>query len=514
MRYKANPPLGRDMAEKKLTRSPASLSAGSRDTPGGAGQTFDRAYANRALVLLALIAAFIMYVDTMLTPALPKIVVEYHVSIAQASLLISLYTVFGVAVIPIFGKLGDIYGKKRVMMYILVGYVAAATCTSLAPDFDLVVVSRFVQGIGLGLFPLCFSLAREEFPRNLVPRAQGLISAVQLSGGALGLLAGAVVTNSFGWQGNYHIAIPCLVVLTVLIFIAVRESPNKKPGVSLDYLGAAWLGASLTAIVLGLSEGSSWGWTSAPVLGLMVGGLVAILPLALYERRVTEPVLDLRLLRQRNVMVSNVLVVIYALSLGIAFQALVYVMELPPPSGFGISIVEVGVYLLPLVVVVLPVAYGVGAAIPKYGVKPFLYLGPALAAVGFFLLSNPTSAESMIVPLMVYAGGSGMLTVSVQNLLVLSIDKGNMALGTSMNTAFRYIGQTVGAPLAGALLSTFVANYTIGDQVLSLPTRDAFRYCFYLGAAAFVAVGLVSILAREVIEKRAEQPSASAETHE
>jgi MFS family permease len=467
----------------------------------GVEQAFDSGYANRALVLLSVVAGLIIYVDVMLTPALPKIVAEYGVSIDEASLLISLYTVLGVAVIPVFGKLGDIHGKKRIMMYILVIYLIAATATSFAPNFDLILASRFVQGVGLGVFALCFSLAREQFPRKLVPRAQGVISAVQVASGALGLLGGAVVTNDFGWQGNYHIALPIIAVLTALVFFIVKESPNKKPGVRLDYVGAAWLGASLTAIVFGLSEGTSWGWTSAPILGLLIAGVVAMVPLGLYERRVAEPVLDLKLLGQRNVMVANLLIVSFGLSSGIAFQALVYALELPPPSGFGISITEVGLYLLPLVVIILPVALGVAALIPKYGVKPFLYAGSLLAAVGFFLLSTYTSPQQVGAYLVVYAFGGGMLTVSIQNLLVLSVAKSEMSLGTSLNTTFRYVGQTLGAPVAGALLSTFVASYSISGHVLSLPTKAAFQYCFYAPVIAFAAVGLLSIFAREVIGK-------------
>lgn len=465
-------------------------------------QTFDRRYANRALVLLAAIAALIMYVDVMLTPALPRIVVEYGVSIDQASLLISLYTVLGVAVIPIFGKLGDIYGKKRIMMYILVVYIIAATMTSLAPDFNLILVSRFVQGVGLGIFALCFSLAREQFPKDLVPRAQGIISAIQISGGALGLLGGAIVTNAVGWQGNYYIALPIIVVVTALIFIGVKESTHKKPGVALDYVGAAWLGTSLIAIVLGLSEGPSWGWISVPTLGLLVVGTVMLVPLALHERELSEPVLNLKLLGQRNVIVANLVVLSVGLSTGIVFQAIVYALELPPPSGFGMSITEVGLYLLPLVVVILPVAIAVGRGITKSGVKLFLYLGALLAFVAFLLLSTFTNALQMEVYLVVYAFGQGMLTVSTQNLLVLSIASGDMALGTSLNTVFRYIGQTMGAPMAGALLSTFVTGYMINGHLLLLPTKAAFEYCFYVPVVAFAVVGLLSIFAREVIEKR------------
>jgi MFS family permease len=466
-------------------------------------QQFDRTYAYRALAVLSAIAGLIMYVDIMLTPALPKIVVEYGVSIDQASLLISLYTVLGVAVIPIFGKLGDIYGKKRVMMYILVVYIVAATTTSLAPDFNLILISRFVQGVGLGVFALCFSLAREQFPRNLVPRAQGVLSAVQIAGAAFGLLGGGVVTNTIGWQGNYHIAIPFMIVITALIFIVVKESTNTKPGVTLDYVGAAWLGASLIAVVLGLSEGPSWGWTSAPTLGLLIAGPMLLVPLALYERKLAEPVLNLRLLGQRNIVVANLLVVSVGLSTGIVFQALVYAFELPPPAGFEISITEIGFYLMPLVVVLLPVALGVGSAIPRYGVKPFLYLGAVLAILGFLLLSTYTNPLQIEAYLVVYCFGQGMLTVATQNLLVFSITRNDMALGTSLNTTFRYIGQTVGAPVAGALLSTFVTSYTMGGSSLALPTKAAFQYCFYVSVAAFIIVGLSSIFAHEVILKRA-----------
>lgn len=463
--------------------------------PPESGEGFDVGYANKALVLLSVVAALIYYVDTMLTPALPKIVAEYGISIDHASLIISLYTVFGVAVIPIFGKLGDIYGKKRVIMYILVIYLMAATATSLAPDFNLILVCRFIQGVGLGVFALAFSLAREQFPRKLVPKAQGVISAVQVAGGALGLFGGAVITNEFGWQANYWIAIPVMAVLTALIFLVVRESTERKPGVKLDFVGAAWLAASLTAIVLALSEGPTWGWTSTKILGLLVVGPVLLVSLPFYERKVAEPVLNLKLLSQRNVMAADLLVIGFGLALGMAFQTLVYALELPPPSGFGIGIISVGAYLLPLAFVILPVALIVGRAIPKYGVKPFLYLGSAIAAGAFFLLSTYTSPGQIEAYLIVYAFGSGMLSVSIQSLLVLSIAKSEMALGTSLNTAFRYVGQTLGAPVAGAILSTYVTSITM------LPTRAAFQYCFYFSVAAFIIVGLISTFAREVITK-------------
>ncbi|MEM3845118.1 MAG: MFS transporter [Candidatus Parvarchaeota archaeon] len=482
----------------KQTKTVQSVESGKKSDEDA--ETFDRGYANRTLVLLSLIVALIMYIDTMLTPALPKIETEYRVSPAQASMLISLYIVFGAAVIPFVGKVGDIYGKKRLLMYILVFYIIAATATSILPDFNLILVSRFVQGIGLGAIPLALSLAREQFPRSLVPRSQGVITAIQVTGAALGLIGGAVITNNFEWEGNYYIALPFILILTLIIFFTVRESKYRKTGVKLDYVGAVLLGAALTSIVLGLSEGTNWGWSSAPILGLLIGGTVMMFPLALYERRLSEPVLDLGLLGQRNVMIANLIFVAFGLVSGIAFLALVYAFELPAPSGFGVSIIEAGIYLLPLIVIIPIVAITVGKFVPKYGVKPFLYLSFIFVTTAFLMLSTYTSTEQIELYLLVYAVGGGLMSVSLQSFLVFSISKSEMALGISLTTSFRYIGQTLGTAVAGIFLSVFVGTYSVSSHVLTLPTRAGIHYLFFISAILFIVMGVLSIFAREVIK--------------
>src|SRR5579864_6815152 len=216
-------------------------------------QQFDLKYANRNLVLFAVLAATVMYIEIMLTPSLPKIASDFKVTSGQVSLILALYTVFGTVINPIVGKLGDIYGKKKILTAVLIIYSIMVTLTSFAPTFNLLLISRTFQGIGLGIFPLAFSLVREQFPRNLVPRAQGLISAMFGAGLALGLPVGAFVSNQYGWQTNYHIATPLVLALTVLIIYTVKESVYKNPKAQMDYVGALTLGLSLGLIVLGLS---------------------------------------------------------------------------------------------------------------------------------------------------------------------------------------------------------------------------------------------------------------------
>ena len=464
---------------------------------------FSQAYANRVLVLFSLLAAFVLYVDIMLTPSLPQIASDYKVTIAEVSLVISLYTVFGTAVNPVIGKLGDIVGKKRILIYVLIIYAIMVATTSFASNFTILLISRTVQGIGLGIFPLAFSLVREEFPREMVPRAQGILSAMFGAGAAFGLPIGGLIANSYGWQTNYHIALPFIVVLTILIFINVRESSITNPSAKLDYVGSVWLGVTLGAIIFGLSEGSTWGWTSLPVLGLIFGGFVFIIPLVFYERRVLEPILNLKLLAIRNVVVSNAVGIASGAALFIAFQAVTFELELKPPSGYGFDILTTALYLLPLAVAILVVAIPVGRLIPKYGCKPFLYIGCVLGAVGFYLISTATTADQIAGYLVVASAGLGILLVATQNLLVLSISKREMGLATSLNTVFRNIGSSLGAPVAGSLMSTFVVTYLIAGQAVSLPTKTAFHYAYYIAILGFVVSLVISLFAQEVMGKRA-----------
>jgi len=464
---------------------------------------FDLTYANRALVLFAVLAAFVLYVEFMLLPSLPAIAKDYSVNSAQASLILALYTVLGTAVNPLVGKLGDLFGKKKVLMFVLVIYSVMVTITSFATNFEILLASRAFQGIGLGIFPLAFSLAREQFPKEMIPRAQGLISAMFGAGTAAGLSGGAFVANSYGWQMNYHIATVFIVVLTVLVFFQVRESPFKNPTARLDYVGAGLLGAALAAIVFGLSAGSSLGWTSVPVLGLNLCGLLLLVPLVLFERKVKEPVLNLKLLGIRNVLISNGAALAYTLSMYAAFQAIIYQLELPTPVGPGFDILEAGLYVLPIAITLLVVAYFSGILISRLGVKLFLLLGGVIGAIGCYLASTSSMAIQSIEFLCFGAVGLGMLMVATQNLLVLTVKNQDMGLATSMSTVFKNIGSSLGAPISGSLISTYTAIYFGGGgPPMNLPTHMAFQYCYYAAMIGFIAAFALSLFALEVIGKK------------
>jgi MFS family permease len=460
---------------------------------------FDTKYSFRALALFGFVIITVMYVEIMLTPVLPRLRLEYDVTVGQTTLILALYTVFGTAITPIIGKLGDIYGKKRILTYVLISYSAMVTITSFTQDFDTLLLSRTFQGVGLAVIPLAISIAREQFPREMIPTAQALISAMMVGGIGLGLSAGAFVANSYGWQTNYHIAAPLVIVLTVLIGCKVKESPLRDRSARLDYIGSAILGASLAMIVFALSEGSQWGWDSTPILELLSTGALLTIPLVLLERRVREPLLNFAQLRERNVLVSNVLSLTTGSAVLLCFATEIYRLESIKPAGYGLSILTSGLYLLPFAVVMLVASYPIGVLTSRLGVKPLLIIGGIVGATGSVLLSTEKSAIQIPEYMSIISFGITLLVVSRQILLVMSVKQADMASLTSINQVFLNIGQSLGSPIAASVLSSYATTITYSGHVFTFPTSEAFQYSLWIVAGLFVASFLIGLFGREVI---------------
>ena len=472
---------------------------------------YDKHYTNRVMILLAFIVIIVMYVEGMLTPSLPSIASGFGVSVSQVSLVLSSYLVGGVALTPVVGKLGDIYGKKKILSVSLIVYAIFVSVTGFSPNFTFMVVSRAIQGIGLTILPLGMSLIREEFPKEMIPKAQALISAMFGAGFAVSLPLGSFVSNDYGWRWTYHTAVPFVIIATIVAIILIKESKYKRPEVKIDYVGAALLASVLGLFVFALSQGPVWGWTSTKIIGMVATSGILIAPLVAYESRYRkkggEAILNFKLLAQRNVMVTNLAITISGFGMFLAMQALTYRFELPIPDGLGKSILNTGISLVPFAIGMLIFAPITGQLISRVGVKPFAVLGSVVTAIGFIFQSLVPSYNMVLVLEFVTGAGLSMINASVINFLILTVDPRDMGLATGMNGTFRSVGSAIGAPIAGSLLSTFTASYTIayvgGHPITKiLPSHLAFYYAFVIAAATFVASIVTIVFGREVLGKR------------
>jgi MFS family permease len=471
---------------------------------GLSGRAFDAAYTRRILLVLAGLVTIVLYIEGMLTPSLPAIGSEFHVSIGEASLVLSSYLITGVALSPVVGKLGDIYGKKKMLALVVVLYAVCVSVTGFSPNFGFMVAARAFQGIGLTVFPLGMSLVREEFPREMVPKAQGLLSAMFGVGFAISLPLGSWVSNSFGWRTTYHTAIPFVIALAVMVILWVRESEFRRPETRVDYGGATLLGGALAAFVLALSEGPTWGWLALPTLGLLAIGAILLVPLTLFERwyhaRGGESILDLRLLRERNVLVTNIVGGISGLGMYLALLSLTYLFETPKPIGYGLSILGAGIGLLPLAIAMLIFSPIAGSLVSRVGTRPMTAIGSVVTAVAFLFAIPVQSLGQLYLVEFFMGAGIAIMNASVINLLVLTVAPRDMGLATSMNSVFRNVGSSVGAPLSGSLLASFV--YAVVPGVGEIPATLAFQWSFAIAAVTFLAAALAVYFAHEVLGRR------------
>lgn len=200
------------------------------------GETYDLSYAKKAMFVVVLLPLLVMYTEAMLTPALPTIQKEFAINPNDVSWVLTIYLLVGTVSVALFGKLGDMYGKKKMFLIALGFYTLGVILNGFAPSFQWLLVTRAIQGFGMAIFPLAFSLVREEFPPSMVPQVQGMISAMFAVGMVIALPPlGAWVTQNWGWRWTYHSAAPFAVLMFFLAWKILRESRYVNPG-KVDWL--------------------------------------------------------------------------------------------------------------------------------------------------------------------------------------------------------------------------------------------------------------------------------------
>jgi MFS family permease len=492
---------------------------------GAPPRVFDRRYGRIVLGILAAMALMVTYVETMVLPAFSNFESFFRISDASTiAWILSSYLLVGVVVTPIFGKLGDVYGKKRMLLIAMGVYAVAVSIAGFTPNIGdafgvarpnqiyLLIAVRALQGVGMAMFPLGFAMLPEVFPPAQVGQAQGVLSGMFAGGAALGLVGGGWIAQTYGWQVTYHTVIPLALVVFVLAAVLVRESKVRATR-QIDYLGVTSLGVGLTFLMLGITEGAYWGWTNFS--GGTVGGvtwgvpeffLIAAAAFAFFlywEPRAPNPVVSFESLRQRNIWVSNLNGVIVGMAMFLVFTILIILGEYPSP-GFGLQELNAGLVLVPAVIGMMTFGPLLGRMISRFGPKPAMILGFALILSGSvaLLAFNRSTIEVAIdaIPLMV---GNVAVLISMSNIIVLSVDPRTVGVHTGMNQTFRNLGSAIGPVLVTSILASY--GYTIflpnpNPPPLVFPFTNyhlaGYEIVFALTAAIGVVGAIVSLALR------------------
>ena len=450
------------------------------------------------LALLSVVCVSYVLQQTLVVPALPTIQRDLDTTTTWTTWVFTGFLLASAVATPLLGKLGDTYGKKRLLMIALAVFAVGTIGAALANSIALLIAARALQGAAGAIFPLAFGIVRDELPPHRVGMGLGLLSATFGVGGGAGLVLSGVVLESLPWTWLFWIgAIPVIVSLVLGAFL-LPESPIRTPS-RVDWQGALTLSVGLSALLVALSEGEHWGWLSAATLGTLLASVVVLCLWVVVELRVPEPMVDIGMMRDRAVLWTNIVALIAGFAMFGTFLLVPTFVQmgaaLPPDLatmvtyGFGASVIVAGLYLLPSSAVMLVVGPVGGILETRVGAKMLTGIGCVVLGLGGVMLSIAhDSAVEIVIAMALVGTGVGLVYAMLAKLIVDSVPREVTGVAMGMNTVMRTIGGVIGGQVGAALLSAMTISGTP-----DIPEERAFTITFLVAGAAALIGALATL---------------------
>jgi EmrB/QacA subfamily drug resistance transporter len=457
-----------------------------------------RVHTTVILVVLSIGGLAYAMLSAAVIPALPAIQHALGTSEEGVTWLLTGFLLSASIATSILGRLGDMYGKERLLLLTLVllavGTAVSALSTSLLP----MVVGRVIQGAGGGIFPLAFGIVRDEFPRDKVAGSIGMLSSILGVGGGIGIVLGGLIVEHLDYHWLYWIPLIVIVLAAALTWRFVPESPIRTPG-KVNWLAAALMAGGFSCVLIAISETTVWGWGSVKTIVLLLAGIVLTGLWILVEVRSAEPLIDMAMMRIRGVWTTNLVAFLLGAGMYAAFLIIPQFAQLPTSTGFGFgaSVVTAGLYLLPAALGMSLVGSFAGRLARRYGSRLSVIAGSAITALAFaWLAVMHAHPYDMLISTTLMGVGIGLAFAALGNLIVQAVPPHQTGVASGMNTVMR----TLGGALGGQIVATLITDNTASS---GLPTVTGFTLSFALESAflviAFVAALLVPNAARQAV---------------
>ena len=450
----------------------------------------DRQHYNVTLAILTIAGTAFALQQTMVVPALPTLQRELHTTPTWVTWVLTVFLLVASVATPLLGKLGDQYGKERLLVISLSLFLAGCVGCALAWNIWSLIAFRALSGAGGAVFPLSFGIIRDEFPREKVGVAIGLISATFGVGGGFGIVLSGLIVDNLSWRWLFVAGAVPIALSILLIHRYVPESPIKTAS-RLDVPGATLLSAGLICLLLALTEGESWGWTSGGVFGLAAAAVVLLVGWGAAELRVPEPMVDMRMMASRQVLFTNVTALVAGFAMFGAWVLIPNFVESPTDLvhyGFDASATMAGLYLLPSSFTLLFAGPVAGLIARRTGAKWPLAIGLLTVAGTSASIARWHDEPWHVLAAMPTLGiGVGFAFASMATLITEAVRPTETGVATGMNTVMRTVGGVIGGQMGAALLTT----YTIGNT--KLPSVTGFEIAFAASAAAALVGAVVAV---------------------
>ena len=438
-------------------------------------------------VLCIGVASFSL-LQSMVNPVLPTIEAALGTDQATVSWVLTAYLLSASVFTPIIGRVGDKVGKERMLVVALIALAAGSLMAAVATSIGVLIAARVVQGVGGGVLPLTFGIIHDEFPRDRVAGAIGTAAALLAVGGGVGLVIAGPLVEALSYHWLFWIPMVMTVVAAVAAALWVPESPERTPG-RINVGSALLLSAWLVALLLGVSQGHSWGWSSAGVIGLFAAAAVLLPAWVVAESRSEQPLVDMRMMRIPTVWTTNLTALLFGAGMYAMFAFLPQFLQTPTSAGygFGASVTESGLLLLPQTVASFVAGVLAGRLALRFGSKPMLVLGAALTALGTLGLTLAhDEIWQILVESTILGLAFGLAFAAMSNLVVDAVPQSQTGVASGMNTNIR----TVGGAIGSAVLTSVI---TAQLQPTGVPVESGYTHGFAVLAALAAAAALVAL---------------------
>jgi MFS family permease len=458
--------------------------------------------------VLAFAGIVVAVMQTLLVPVIKDLPQLLNTAPSNATWVLTSTLLSGAVATPIMGRLGDLYGKRRMLIASLSVMVVGAVISAVTSQLLTMIVGRTLQGFAMGAIPLGIGLMRDMLPRERLGSAMALMSSSIGVGGGLALPGAALIAQHTDWHALFYAAAALGVLAIVLTLSVVPESPMRATG-SFDLPGALGLSTGLVLFLLPITKGSDWGWSSGTTLGLFGASALVLLLWGLMELRLKAPLVDLRTTARREVLLTNLASIMVGVSFYVVSLVLPQLLQLPAATGYGLgqSMVVAGLCVAPLGLTMMFTAPVYARLSARFGPKVTLIVGLLVIGVGYGGgLGLMDAVWQTVVTAVVLGAGIGLAYSSLPALIVGAVPASETGAANGLNTLMRSVGTSVSSAVIGMVL----ANSAQHVNGVAIPTMHGFRISFLIATGA-VALGLLLALGLPGRRPAAGQLRASSE---
>ena len=449
---------------------------------------------NRITVaVLAVALGTFSLMQSMVAPLIPTLQRDLHTTQNMVTWVLTAYLLSAAVATPILGRLADRYGKERMLVVSLAALAIGALLAALATSIGVMIVARAIQGIGGGVMPISYGIVRDELPPLRVGRTIGFLSALLAGGGGVGVVIAGPLDGALGYQWLFAGAAVVVTVAIVITVLFVPESPLRTHS-RIDIVPALLLSAALVTLLLGVSEASTWGWTSVRVIGLVTSGVVLAITWVLAELRSDHPLIDMRMMRLLAVWTTNAVSFLIGAALYTVVAFLPQFLQTPTRTGygFGASVTESGLILLPQAAVMFVAGSSSGPVIARFGGRALMIVACLLTGTGYAWLAVAHGTIASFVLSSCFMGaGLGLAFAGMATIVIEAVPRHQTGAASGMNANIR----TMGGAVITSVISVVITAQIPGGS--GLPREIGYTVAFLIVAGLMVlGVGFALLMPR------------------